>query len=321
MTPHGNRLCPVLRATAILLAFAARMPAAEITIRPSPGGATVMIDGQLFTEYLVRSGTKPILWPILGPTGKPMTRAFPMSPQTEGTHDHPHHRSLWFTHGSVNGIDFWDESPANKVGTIRHRQFVLLKSGEEGILITRNDWLDPRGKKICEDQRRLAFAAEGSGRRIDFDITLAATEGPLQFGDTKEGTFGMRVADSLRVDAHQGGHLVNSQAQRDGEVWGKRAPWIDDYGPVDDHVVGIALLNHPSSYGFPTYLHARTYGLLAANPFGAQTFAGKEHAGVAYTLGAGGRLRLSYRVIFHLGDAKAAGIADVFAAYARQPRP
>ena len=119
------------------------------------------IDGQLFTEYLVDSGGKPILWPIIGPTGKAMTRAFPMQKDVDQVPkektDHPHHRSLWFTHGSVNGIDFWTEKQGN--GTTKHRDFVKLESGKTGLIVTNNDWLSSDAKRQCEDQRTLRFGA------------------------------------------------------------------------------------------------------------------------------------------------------------------
>ena len=172
------------------------------------------IDGRLFTEYLVRSGTKPILWPIIGPTGKPMTRDFPMRDRPGETKDHPHQRSLWFSHGSVNGIDFWAEQ--GKVGTIKHLEFTKIAGGKPAVVATRNAWLAPDGRRVCEDQRVLRFDSDGDARWIDFDITLKASDGELVFGDTKEGTFGVRVAASLSVDARRGGKIVNSRGQTNG---------------------------------------------------------------------------------------------------------
>ena len=295
------------------------LSAATITAERSENGATVKIDGRLFTEYLTCSGTKPILWPILGPTGRPMTRAYPMDKTGNETKDHPHQRSFWFTHGSVNGVDFWSEA-AGKCGTTRHREFVKLQSGPQAVIVARNDWLDPSGKKVCEDERTLTFAAEGEVRWIDFDIRLRATAGPVKFADTKEGSFGLRVAESLNVKAKptakQGGRIVNSAGQTDEHAWGKPAQWVDYHGPVDGQTVGIAILNHPSSFRYPTGWHVRTYGLFAANPFAVQGFSGKGDG--SYTLPAGETLRLRYRVIFHRGDEKEGKIAEAFAAYAKE---
>jgi hypothetical protein len=311
---------------------AVSLAAEKITAERSKQGVVVKIDGKLFTEYLTRSGTKPILWPIIGPTGKAMTRAWPMEADTKEKQDHVHHRSLWFTHGSVNGIDFWGEpstKPAptsgkksgkaspNKYGTTEHRDFVRVESGPEAVVVTRNDWVGPDGKKQCEDERVLTFGADGASRWIDFAITFKATAGPVTFGDTKEGSFGLRLPETLRVDAKKGGRIVNSRGQVDGDAWGKQAEWVDYYGPVDGQTLGIAILNHPSSFRFPTYWHVRTYGLFAANPFGVKDFAGKSAADGTYTIPSGDSITLRYRVVFHEGDEKAGKIADLFAAYAK----
>jgi hypothetical protein len=300
-----------------LVAAAAGVSAAEITAARSEKGVTVKIDGKLFTEYLFRSGSKPILWPIIGPTGKPMTRAFPMVPGGKQTTDHVHHRSLWFSHGSVNGIDFWGEGSGH--GTIRQRRLVHLSSGPPAVIVTNNDWLGPDGRKQCEDRRTLTFGSDGDARWIDFDIVIRASDGPVKFGDTKEGTFGLRVADSMRVDAKQGGRIVNSHGQTDADAWGKPAAWVDYHGPLDGQTVGVAILNHPQSFRYPTRWHVRSYGLFAANPFGSRGFTSRQEDDGSYTIPAGGEITLRYRVIFHRGDQQEGKIARAFAEYAKTP--
>jgi hypothetical protein len=80
--------------------------AAEFSVEKADDGITVKVDGKLMTRYLIKSGAKPILWPVVGPTGKEMTRGYPMRPATPDERaDHPHQRSFWFTHGMVNGVD------------------------------------------------------------------------------------------------------------------------------------------------------------------------------------------------------------------------
>jgi hypothetical protein len=304
-------------ACVISLALALPLLAAEITAQRSEGGVTVKIDGHPFAEYLVRSGTKPILWPVFGPTGKRLTRDYPMVKETAETKDHVHQRSLWFAHGNVNGIDFWTETPAGKTGTIVHRRFVKIKSGTQAEIMTENDWLGPAGKKVCEDQRRLAFGVWGDARWIDFDIMLRASQGPVTFGDAKDGAFGLRVADSLRVDSQRGGQIVNSLGQTNAAAWGKRADWVDYHGPLDGETVGIAIFDHPSSFRHPTGWHVRTYGLFAANPFAQQGFSGKGGKSVPYTLPPGRALMLRYRVFLHRGDDKQGKVAEAFANYAK----
>ena len=299
---------------ALAIVLCTQFAAAEVTAERSKDGAVVKIDGQPFTEYLVVSGTKPVLWPILGPTGKPMTRAYPMAKvPEEKVRDHVHHRSFWFTHGRVNGVDFWGENRA----TIKHREFTKLESGPTAVIEAVNDWLAPDGKKVCEERRTLRFGARDDARWIDFDTTIKATEGPVTFGNTKEGSFGVRVAESMRVDSKRGGRIVNSEGQTDGGAWGRPAAWVDYHGPVDGQTVGIAILNHPTSFRFPTHWHVRSYGLFAANPFGLRDFPeGKEKDG-SHTIPADQSMTLRYRVLLHRGDEKEGKIAEAFAAYSK----
>jgi hypothetical protein len=303
--------------------------AGEITVQQHPGRVTVNIDGKLFTEYLTTIGTKPILWPIIGPSGAPMTRAYPMQEVAGEKHDHPHQRSLWFSHGDVNGIDFWSEPvsykagkvPADKrFGSIVHREFLAVEVRDgKAVLGTANDWVDAQGKKQCEDVRQVACSVEGEARIIDFDIKLKATPGAVTFGDTKEGAFGIRIPTSMDVDSKQGGQIVNNDGLTDKEAWGKPARWVDYHGPVDGQQLGIAVLNHPTSFRYPTPWHVRTYGLFAGNPFGLRDFNPKAASG-AVTLEPGQTLSLSYRVILHRGDEKSADIQAAFDRYAASKR-
>ncbi|HEX3997612.1 MAG TPA: PmoA family protein [Pirellulales bacterium] len=315
--------CPCRILIAIVVALAAAWAgtsgsqAAEFTVQQTDRGVTVKLDGQLFTEYLIRSGNKPILWPIIGPSGAPLTREYSMRSVAGESRDHPHHRSFWFTHGKVNGIDFWGESA--KGGEIRHRKFAEVRGGPTARIVALDDWLDHDGRRVCEDRRTLVFRAAEGQRSIDFDIRLTASDGRLVFGDTKEGSFGMRVADWLKVDPPGHGRIVNSEGQHDAAAWGQRASWVDYDAPHDGQTLGIAILNHPSSFRYPTYWHVRTYGLFAANPFGKSDFtANKSKPDGSATVEPGRSLSLRYRVILHEGDEKKARIAEAFAAYAKE---
>lgn len=298
--------------------------AAEVTALPNEHGLSIKIDGQPFADYWTRAGSKPVVWPIIGPTGKPMTRFYPMGEGVNEKKDHIHQRSLWFTHGIVNDIDFWAEEskdPKHKLGIIVHKGFVSVTSGPAAVVVTRNDWVGPDGKRVCADQRRLAFGTDGTGRWIDFDIVLSATDGPVVFGDTKEGAFGMRVAETLKVDAKQGGKIVDSEGRADKDAWGQTASWVDYYGPVDGQVVGITIFNHPDSFRYPTHWHVRTYGLFAANPFGLKDFPGSKGADGALKLDQSRSIHLFYRVLFHKGDEREGKVAEMWSTYAKQPRP
>lgn len=290
--------------------------AAELEVRKGERGVRVEVDGKLFTEYLIQTGPKPILWPIIGPTGVEMSRAFPMEDRSGEKHDHPHQRSLWFTHGNVNGVDFWSEQGNH--GSIAHREFVEVASRRDcAVVATRNDWLDASGKRICQDERRLTFRAGAHSRTIDFDIALRATDGAVKFGDTKEGSLGIRIPTTMDVNSNQGGHIVSSAGLTDQAAWGKPASWVDYHGPIDGRTVGIAVMNHPSSFRYPTRWHVRDYGLFAANPFGLKDFEGNDQLDGSYTLPEGELLSLRYRFLFHEGDEKAAGVAEAFAEYVK----
>jgi hypothetical protein len=315
----------------IALISTATLSAAEFTTDKTDKGVTVKLDGKPFTEYVIQSGKKPILWPIIGPTGKPMTRAWPMdTSQVDAaaksevgskkgmrlTNDHPWHRSLWFSYQSVNGTNTWEER--SYTGSVKHREFVSVDGGPKAKIVTRNDWLDPAGKKILEDERTITCSTDGDNRIIDFDIVLKATEGDVTFGDEKDGVFGIRVPDSMRVDAEKGGSFVNSEGKVDEPgVWGKPANWVDYHGPVDGETLGIAILNHPSSYLYPTYWHTRNYGLFAANPFARHAFDPSVPA-ASYKLPSGETMKFRFRVIFHKGDEKEGHIAEAWAKYSQQ---
>ncbi len=313
----------MLRLAASLVAFIAVMLScsfadAEVTVERTEDGLKIEIDGKPFANYATLSGNKPILWPIIGPTGKEVTRQYPMREAGEAERaDHPHHRSFWFTHGEVNGISFWHEG--DKTGTIKHREFAELKSGETAVIKTVNDWLGPDGKKICEEASTYTFGGDENTRWIDAVCTIHATEEKdVVFGDTKEGSFGVRVAGTVKVDGDGKGSIINSKGHTNKDAWGKAAEWVDYHGPIEGETVGIAILNHPDSFRHPTYWHVRTYGLFAANPFGLNDFQRGKGLNGSHTLKQGESVTLRHRVLFHKGTHEDAGIAKAYAAYAKE---
>jgi hypothetical protein len=301
----------------VALGFSLSAAAADIVVEKTDAGVVVKVGDQPFTTYVFQSKVKPILWPIIGPTGKEMTRAWPMREgNPDEKTDHPHQRSFWFTHGEVNGIDFWAET-AKVQGRIEHKELVKAEGGTIGTVVTRNDWVGPDGAKVLTDERTLRFGADEAARWIDFDITLTAAADEVDFGDTKEGSFGLRIAESMRTDRKMGGKIITSEGLEDDKAWGKSASWVDYHGPVQGESLGIAILNHPSSFRYPTGWHVRTYGLFAANPFGEGDFRG-EKVESSYKLKKGETLTLRYRVIFHKGDEKEGKIAEAFAKYVKE---
>jgi hypothetical protein len=281
------------------------------------GNLRIRLDGRLLTEYRVAGEPKPYLFPVIGPTGEAVTRAYPMKDVDGEDRDHPHQRSFWFTHGKVNGVDFWSEQKGH--GTIRETAKLTRTAGPVvAILRTTDDWLAPDGQKVCEDERVYRFYDTHRIRILELDVTIKAVPGPVTFGDTKEGMFGLRLASSLDVNRKQGGRITNADGLTDAGAWGEASPWVDYSGPLERQTVGIAILNHPISFRYPTTWHVRDYGLFAANPFGWHDF-GYCQSG-EYTLPVGETITFRYRILLHLGDARSADLPGAFRAYADPPQ-
>lgn len=289
----------------------------EFQLKVHDGGIQILGGDKLIADYLTKSGSKPILWPLMGPTGAKMTRDYPMKSDSKGEdRDHPHHRSLWFTHGEVNGVDFWLEGEG-KGGITEHVEFTEKSGGKNAVIGSRNLWKSPTGEKVLSDSRRFTFGADESANWIDCEFELKASEGDVHFGDTKEGTFGIRVAESMKVKAKTGGKIINSAGQTDLAAWGQPADWVDYSGPVGSETLGAAILCHPSTFHHPNRWHVRDYGLFAANPFGVFHFTGEKEKTDGVRLKKGDKLVFRYRVVFHSGDEKAGKIADRYAEFAK----
>ncbi|PHS13239.1 MAG: hypothetical protein COA78_07360 [Blastopirellula sp.] len=306
-----------LLSTVVALALFSMANAAEFEVTQQKDGLTVLHDGKLLTRYLIKSGSKPILWPVMGPNGNPITRGYPMQDASEGEKaDHPHHRSFWFTHGEVNDTDFWAEGNS-KCGQIVHQKFEKVTGGKQATIVSINNWVDKDNKTICQDKRTLVFGVDQGNRYIDFTVTVNAVDEPVEFRDTKEGSFGMRIAGTMKVESDKGGTIINNHGQTNKDAWGQQASWVDYYGPVKGKTVGIAIFNHPSSFRYPSYWHVRTYGLFAANVFGLHHFKGDDTQDGSHLLKQGEPMTFRYRVLFHQGDNKEAKVAESFQRYAK----
>lgn len=255
---------------------------------------------ELAFSYLFRSGKKPIIYPLVGPGGVSMSRDYPMKPAPEGgTTDHIHQRSMWMTHGEVNDIDFWSEGAGS--GEIHHREVVSSDiRGPVGSFTVTADWKTPDGEVLLSENKSIEVRSDAKRRMIDFDIVLTAVADEVHFGDTKEGSFGIRIPDSMMVDRKLGGTIVNAQGDQDKDAWGKRSRWVDYSGPVEGETVGITILEHPESFGHPCRWHVRSYGLFAANPFGEFHFVGGDQTD-GVRIKKGESIRLKYRVVLHGG--------------------
>jgi len=308
------------------------------SIQQTPSGVTVACDGKTFAGYVIDRANKPYVWPIVGPTGKQMTRGYPLvdrPSEPEQQRDHPHHRGLTFGHEDYAGDTWHDRStyeagladPEKEararqaiahLGSIKHRAFTVLEAGpEQAIVESTCDHVGPSGHVNLTERRRLTFRATATTRTIDVDQDLVGGDKPVRIGDRKDAGLFIRVPVTMAVDSKAGGRIVNSEGAVDADAWSKPARWCDYHGPIDGEKLGIAFLDHPSSFRHPTRWHVRTYGLFTANPFASQSY-DPSLPDAAITLAPGETLRLRHRLIFHSGDEREADIEAAWQAYAKE---
>jgi hypothetical protein len=291
----------------------------------------VSVDGKPFTALYITGAetTKPYLHPIRAASGTIVTRQYPMEMVEGELRNEKHQRGLWFSHGDVNGFDFWDNEASYTTpnrGFIVLDKVIRLKDGaRSGSLEASFNWVDPSHKPLIRENRTMVFYSDPAMRIIDVDITLKALE-TVTFKDTKEGTFGIRLAAGLEGPTKHApelpkrtGVIVNSNgAEGEPNCWGKRANWVDVSGQVNNEKLGVAVFDNPENPRHPTYWHVRAYGLLAANIFGVSAFEKNPAMNGSMTLQPGQTLRFRYRVVVHPGDSKSAKIAELYDAYAKE---
>ena len=307
-------LSRLINVSILTSALSATAQEAAISIKTGQDRAEVSIGGQPFTELLFGADrAKPVLYPIFGPHQIRMTRDFPFKDTTPGEkHDHPHHESLWYTHGDVNGVSFWELS--KQAGTIKQTE--LKVDGD--TIETKDDWLAPGGKRVCRDRRAMKFSSlPGGARMIDFTITIEASDGDLTFGDTKEGSMGIRTHPLLRTD--KGAEVTNSEGQKGKAIWGKPARWVNYQSKIDGKQVGVAIFDSPKNPRHPSTWHAREYGLVAANPFGAHDFSGAAKGTGDLKIKSGESVTFRYAFLFHNGSDEKESVDAHYEAWAKQP--
>jgi len=285
-----------------------------VSFKPEAGKVEVWVDGAPFTTYYFEGYNKPVFFPLRAATGAIVTRGYPIIPDVPGeAQDHPHQKGLWFTHGDVNGVDFWSES--DKTGKIVHRKFGVVKGGPKtGVLQSENDWVTPAGVTVLKETREVTIHSQSGVRVMDFDLKLTALVGPVKFGDTKEGSFGIRLAQAF--SDQNGGRIENSQGgQGEKGCWGKAADWVDYTTKINGESVGVAIFDHPTSFRHPSHWHVRGYCLFAVNPFGLHDFYNDKTKDGSHTLQKGQSMSFRYRVYIHPGSAQEAKIAEQYKAY------
>jgi hypothetical protein len=301
----------------------ASLPLVEVREVPGAGRVDVSVDGRPFTAYVWPGRlAKPVLYPIRTARGTPVTRGFPLDPRPGERVDHPHQVGLWFNYGDVNGVDFWNNSEAlapaeqAKMGRIVHRGVVSSRSGAgEGELVMDADWLMPDGSTALGERTRFVFHADARSRGIERVTELTARGKAVRFADNKEGVIGLRVARALEEPSQKpevftdasgkptpvpvldnagvNGLYTSSEGITGGAVWGTRGRWMALAGRVADEDVVLLMVDHPKNPGYPTYWHARGYGLFAANPLGQAALSGGKDK-LDFTLAPGARATFRY---------------------------
>lgn len=303
-----------MRPYVLFFAAAALLPA---QVRFAPDSITVNVDGKPFTTFHYgENANKPYLAPLRSASGKIVTRRFPMENVPGESHDHLHHRGLWFSYDDVNGVKFWENDPSYtkpNIGRIVVRDAHWKDGQHSGTLTAVMEWRDPSGKVLLTENRDMIFYSDPKLRTIDFIITLTAAE-DVTFGDTKEGAFAIRLADNFTE--RKGGKMVDADGRTGMKnVWGKRSNWVDYTGEIDGEKLGVAIFDSPKNPRHPTYWHARDYGLFSLNPFGRSAFDPTQEES-HWKLPAGNKLTFRWRVVIHPGDAESAGVADLYKEYA-----
>jgi hypothetical protein len=316
-----------------LLAASTLLAAGQaVELRQQGNEVEVLIGGQAFTTYHFSADVaKPYFQPLRSAQGTIVTRGFPNGNTVPPEHLkdrslEPHQRPMFFGHGNIDGIDFWGEavfprySDDTVFGRAIFRKMEEATSGaESGTLRADFELSGPDGRVIADEIQSYVFGGDASTRWIDCEIILVANHGAdLTLGDTKEGTFGIRLAPELNSPP---GYMVNSEgAEGEKAIWGKRADWVNFDGTVAGEELGIALFDSPRSFRHPTYWHARGYGLLAANPFGWREFYRDPEKDGSWTVQQHKELKFRYRVFIHHGDYKQAGVAAAYQEYAAHER-
>jgi hypothetical protein len=310
------------------LAMAVPLSAQVKFTQTAPDQIKIDIDGKFYTTfYLAVGGQKPYIWPLSTADGVVVTRHFPMEKIDGETSDHPHHKGMFFDHGDINGFDFWDteirKSPtARKNSSMKLIRVEEMKGGKKsGTIKVIFQGLDPAGNPIMTETRTVTFHSGPKLRIIDFGVTIDPIVPTLKFGDTKEGTFAIRLATSITEEAGMGGQMVNAEGLRtEKNVWGKRSAWIDYDGPVNGKTVGVAIFDTPSNPRYPTYWHSRAYGLEAANPFGLHDYLGNKLHDGDMIVERGHPVHFQYRVVIHDGDTQSADIAGLYKKYVAETK-
>lgn len=327
--------------------YGQRSPDVKVTKSATENKVDIFIGGRPFTSFLYPDSLeKPVLYPIRAANGTIVTRGFPLDPKPGEPTDHPHHVGLWFNFENVNGLDFWNNSyaiPANKkslYGWIRTDKILETKSSRTGVLSYHANWINQQKQVLLEETTRFEFSGSAGQRIIDRFTTLKA-DTDVVFNDAKDGMLGLRLAHELQIPATEdqqftdnkgnvttvkggtdhiaNGNYLTSAGKTGNNAWSTRGVWCKVFGKMGADSVSIAIIDHPKNPNYPTFWHARGYGLFAANPLGEKIFTNGKSA-LNLKLKKGESVTFRYRIVINSGDktVSAAELNELAAKFARK---
>jgi len=287
---------------------------------------TITADGAPFATFLYPDTLeKPVLYPIYAPDGQLITRGFPLSPRPGEPVDHPHHLGLWFNYENVNGLDFWNNSyaiPAAKKSQYGWIRTDKVFAGRKNTLRYTARWTDQQQSVLLHETTTFIFSATRQERIIDRTTVLTA-DTDVVFPDAKDGMLGLRVTKELQIPSNTPGEFVDdkgnitkvaagnapdingnyltSEGKTGDSAWGTRGRWCMLYGKKGNDTLSVAIIDYPDNPGYPTYWHARGYGLFAANPLGQKIFSQGRQT-LNFQLKKGQAATFHYRIVIAAGD-------------------
>lgn len=239
-------------------------------VLPLPGQqVSLQIDGiEKVRWHFGGEYPRPFFYPLCGPSGASLTRI-----GHPGAPNHDHHRSVWFAHNDVGGVDFWSDNTSARV---RQKQWYAYRDGDkEAVMASACGWYDGSDKELMEqDVVAALIPLEGGEHALEIQITMRppAKLESVELGKTNFGFLAVRVAKTISV--HFGGGALTSSEGRQGEeaIFGRPARWVDYSGPVaagqgpDRKVVveGITYFDHPQNPRYPASWHVRQDGWMGA---------------------------------------------------------
>lgn len=228
------------------------------------------IDGEERTRWHFNGKyPRPFFYPFNGPSGETLTRM-----GHPGAQNHDHHRSVWFAHNKVTGVDFWSD---NTEARIRQPMWFSYVDGDaEAIMATQLKWYDGHDPTELLTQELVASVRSGAKEGetlLEVQCTFTPKAAMLEFGQTNFGFFAVRVARSI-ASFWGGGTITNSDGiTGEPAIFGKQAKWMDYYGQVaagtgpNRKLVneGITYFDHPANISYPSHWHVREDGWMGAS--------------------------------------------------------